>query len=701
MAQNPYRPLTKVLVANRGEIARRLLRALREAGIASVAVYSDADARAPHVGEADEAVRLGAGPSAESYLHVERLLDAARRTGADGVHPGYGFLSERAEFAQRCLDAGLVFIGPSPEAMRLMGSKIESKRVAREAGVPVLDGFATAGLNARGLAENARAIGFPLLVKASAGGGGRGMRVVRREADLDEALEAAAREAEAAFGDGTLFVERYLEAPRHVEVQVFGDHQGTVAHLFERECSIQRRHQKIVEEAPSPALNANLRARMGEAAVALARRIGYVGAGTVEFLLDATGAFHFLEMNTRLQVEHPVTEAITGLDLVRLQLDVAQGRPLPATRAASIGGHAIEVRLCAEDPARDFLPAAGRVGLWRVPVAQGVRVDAGVDEGSEVPVHYDSLLAKVIAHGATREEARRRLVRGLRDLAVGGIPTNREFLLRVLDHPAFIAGDLATDFIAKHMPAESRVPHADAIGDLAVAATLYLHEQRRAAGGPLPSGIPSGWRNNRSQSQEQAFDADGGRLVVRYDAVGDGAFEVEVSGAQAGGGAPLPSTSAPASSPLPSWEGAGGGGPQSPRMFARVIVAAPDGITLELDGVRRRYAVARDGERLIVHGGGACAELTRVPRFPARAGAERAGGCVAPMTGVIRKVCVVAGDRVEAGALLLVLEAMKMEHRLVADAGGVVKEVRVREGQMVDPDDVLVILDAEGPPRQP
>ena len=407
------RPLRKVLVANRGEIACRVLRTLRGMGIPSVAVYSDADASAVFVREADEAVRIGPAPASESYLDSARILEAAGAVGADAVHPGYGFLSENAEFAAACARAGLVFIGPTVDAIRRMGSKVEAKALMQAAGVPVLSGFAAAGLSDAEIATRGAALGYPLLVKASAGGGGKGMRVVREPGALVAALGAARREAKAAFGDDALLIERWVEVARHVEVQILGDAHGGLVHLFERDCSLQRRHQKVIEEAPAPALDPALRAQLCAAAVAAGKAIGYVGAGTVEFLLAGDGRFHFLEVNTRLQVEHPVTEAITRFDLVRLQIEVAEGRALPFEQGdVRAEGHAIEARLYAEDPAQGFLPATGRLALWAAPVLPGLRVEAGVEAGVTVGVHYDPLLAKLIAHGATRDEARRRLTRG-------------------------------------------------------------------------------------------------------------------------------------------------------------------------------------------------------------------------------------------------------------------------------------------------
>src|SRR6266403_1244576 len=461
------RSFDKILVSDRGEIARRVFRTVRAMGIRSGAVYSDADADAPHVAEADEAVRLGPAPSRESYLAIPRILAAAGQVGADAIHPGYGFLSENAELAARCTERGMTFIGPTAEAIRRMGSKIEAKAIMAAAGVPVVPGTSGAGLDDAALLAAARTIGVPLLIKASAGGGGKGMRVVRDLKALPEALAAARREAASAFGDDTLLLERYFEAPRHVEIQIFGDTLGTVVHCFERECSIQRRYQKIIEEAPSPALDAHLRARMGAAAVTAGKAIGYVGAGTVEFILDAAG------------------------------------EPLPlAQDALTLDGHAIEARLYAEDPANDFLPATGRIAIWEPADLPGVRYDSGVAAGTTVGVHYDPLLAKIIAHGVTRAEATTRLVVALRRLGVAGVTTNRDLLLAVLTHPAFAAGALDTRFIDRHLPPTARVAPRDADADRvhAVVAALAAHERRRA-GGPLPASIPSGWRNNRWRPQ--------------------------------------------------------------------------------------------------------------------------------------------------------------------------------------------------------
>jgi acetyl/propionyl-CoA carboxylase alpha subunit len=455
----------RVLVANRGEIAVRVIRACREMGIEPIAIYSDADERALHTSLAARAVRVGGAPAAESYLSIESVLAAARATRADAVHPGYGFLSENAAFATACASAGIVFIGPSPEAMRLVGSKINARALAERAGVPVIPGEAPADQGDPALQAAASRIGFPLLLKPSAGGGGIGMKVVTAAAGLPDAAAQSRREAQAAFGDPTLYLERLIAEPRHVEFQIMADHHGGVVHVFERECSLQRRHQKVIEESPSVALTPGLRQRMGDAAVRVAIAAGYTGAGTVEFLVEGTGdgaRFYFLEVNARLQVEHPVTEMVAGVDLVRAQILVAAGEPLPWTQAQlSQRGHAIEARVYAEDPARGYLPQAGRLALYREPSMPGVRVDAGVAEGSEVPVDYDPLLAKLIAWGETREAARRRALAALNAFPILGLRTNQPLLRRILEHPRFAAGALDTHFLEREHDALTSPQSAD------------------------------------------------------------------------------------------------------------------------------------------------------------------------------------------------------------------------------------------------
>ena len=480
--------IRRVLVANRGEIAVRIARACREAGIESVAVYSDADRGGLHTRLSDRAVRIGPASPAESYLSIAALIDAARETGSDAVHPGYGFLAERPEFARACEEAGLIFIGPPADVIERMGSKIAARELMRSAGVPVVPGQTPEDQTDDDILQAARSIGYPVLVKASAGGGGKGMRAVRSDAEARDAIQAARRESAAAFGDGTLYIERLIERPRHIEIQVFADSHGTVVHLFERECSLQRRHQKVVEETPSAAVTPALRGRMGEAAVAAARAAGYTGAGTIEFLVEGEGdraAFYFLEMNTRLQVEHPVTEAVTGVDLVLAQLAVAAGEPLPWQQADLLQrGHAIECRVYAEDPGNGFLPQAGPLLLYREPSGPGLRVDSGFAEGDEIAVTYDPLIAKLVAYGETRDAAIRRAATGLRGYPILGVRTNTAFLLRLLEDEAFRVGDVHTGYIDAHIDrltdAAAAVP-AEVLAAAAVAHAAVPAAQSRNA----------------------------------------------------------------------------------------------------------------------------------------------------------------------------------------------------------------------------
>ena len=517
----PGRPqIRKLLVANRAEIAARVMRTAHGLGIATVAVYSDADARAPFVQQADEAVRLPGAAPAETYLRGDLILAAAAATGADAVHPGYGFLAENAAFARDCAAAGITFVGPPPDAIAAMGSKLEAKALMAAAGVPVLPGATvTAGAD---LGEAGARTGFPLLVKAAYGGGGRGMRLVREPGGLAGAVAAASREAASAFGDPTVFLERFVTDPRHVEVQILGDARGTVVHLFERDCSIQRRYQKVIEEAPSPAVDATLRAALGEAAVAAGKVIGYTGAGTVEFVLDASGDFYFLEVNTRLQVEHPVTEMVTGLDLVELQLRLAEGEPLPPeVTGARITGHAIEARLYAEDVPAGFRPATGTLYRFDIPAGPGVRVDAGYASGSVVGPHYDALLAKVIAHGRTRADAARRLARALAGARLHGVTTNRSLLLGILSEPEFLAGRTDTGYLTRHDPAALGRPAAAVTNRHAAAAALAGQAAHRAAARVLRS-LPSGWRNVPSAPQRVSYAAGDEEYAVSYRLRGPG-----------------------------------------------------------------------------------------------------------------------------------------------------------------------------------
>ncbi|HEY8517675.1 MAG TPA: biotin carboxylase N-terminal domain-containing protein [Candidatus Binatia bacterium] len=661
MSASEPKTIRKLLVANRGEIARRVMRTCRAMGISTVAVFSEPDRGEPFVAEADEAVALGGATPAESYLRGDAIVAAARSTGADAIHPGYGFLAEDARFAALCVDAGLTWIGPPPEAIAAMGSKLEAKRIAERAGVPLLPTREVRAGQDAALDAAARELGLPLLVKASAGGGGRGMRIVRSAAELADAVASASREAQSAFGDDTVFLEPYVEAPRHVEIQVFADAHGNVVHLFERECSIQRRYQKIIEEAPSPALDDELRARMGEAAVRLAREIGYRGAGTVEFLLAPDGRFFFLEVNTRLQVEHPVTECVTGLDLVRLQILVAEGRPLPAEALTPRrSGHAIEVRIYAEVPEEGFAPATGTLHRVRFPEAPGLRVEAGVADGSVVGVYYDPMIAKLVAYAPTRAEAARLLASALRRTRLHGVRSNRELLIAVLEDDEFLAGKTDTHFLERKPPRElvARVEHPDAKRLGAIAAALAAQARRRREAKVLRT-IPSGWRNVSSQLERAELDCAGRTITVGYR-LGRGGAVLEVDGER----------------------------------LAGVVVrdATPDTVLLEADGVLRRFEVHQVGDVSWVDGPlGACS-FTELPRHPQPKVELAAGSLVASMPGIVVRVCVAVGQQVEVGDELVVLEAMKMEHRVLAPHAGVVEAVRVTPGASVTAGDVLVVV---------
>jgi propionyl-CoA carboxylase alpha chain len=649
-------PVTKLLVANRGEIARRVFRTARAMGVRTVAVFSDADAEAPFVRAADEAVRLPGLSPADTYLRSDLVVEAARQAGADSVHPGYGFLSENAGFAQAVIDAGLTWIGPPPKAIEVMGSKLGAKELMRDAGVPTLPWTTDPA--------DAASVGFPLLVKASAGGGGRGMRVVRGEAELADAVASARREAGSAFGDDTVFLERYLDAPRHVEIQVFADTHGNVVSLFERECSIQRRHQKIVEEAPSPAVDDQLRTRMGEAAVAAAKAVGYVGAGTVEFVLDADNEFAFLEMNTRLQVEHPVTELVTGLDLVRLQLLVAQGDPLPAEALSpQLRGSAIEVRLYAEDPEQGFLPVTGMLRAFDIDES-AVRVDGGFASGDVVSPHYDPMLAKVIAHAPTRREAAAALAGALRDARIHGVTTNRDLLVGILAEAEFLAGGTDTAYLDRHQPtalvAAARNPAAERVHLLAAAFALRAVNRAQAR---VLGRLPAGWRNNPSQPQEVRFTARDREHVVTYLTGRDGTETATVDGEP---------------------------------IDVEFHSAAMHRVDLTVDGVRRSVRVyAADGVVDVDSPLGTSSYVV-LPRFPDAEHAAAAGSLVAPMPGAVVRVLVEPGATVEAGQPLVVLEAMKMEHTVAATSAGQVAEVKVKAGQQVEAGAVLVVV--EGTP---
>jgi 3-methylcrotonyl-CoA carboxylase alpha subunit len=661
---------SKIMIANRGEIACRVIRTARRMGITTVAVYSEADRNALHVELADEAWPIGPAPARDSYLNIAAILDAARNSGAEAVHPGYGFLSENAEFAEACEAAGIVFIGPPASAMRIMGSKAEAKNLMQRHGVPLVPGYHGADQNPASLLEEAERIGFPVLIKASAGGGGRGMREVGSAAEFAAALAGAQREAEAAFGDSRVLLEKYLARPRHIEVQIFADRHGNTVHLFERDCSIQRRHQKVLEEAPAPGLDQARRSGLAEAAVTVARAVGYVGAGTVEFIAE-DGNFYFIEMNTRLQVEHPVTEAVTGLDLVEWQVRVAAGEPLPiCQRDLVLRGHAVEARLYAEDPERGFLPQTGTLHGLRFPPPELARVDTGVRQGETVTPFYDPMIAKIIAWGEDRAAAVGRLRRALAETAVLGVGTNLAFLARAAAHPEFVFGAVDTGFIERHHAALVP-PRQPAPETVLAAATLFrvLAREDNAKAAASRSGDPfspwarvDGWRLNGRGHQELIFrNRAQERLVcVRHEA---GSWLLQFDG--------------------------------------RAILAEGErrsdgGLSMLLDGVRKQITALDHGAETAVFLDGENWRLTEIDPLAARAGEDpTAGRLTAPMPGRVTQLMVEPGMSIQRGQPLIVIEAMKMEHTVTAPADGVVETVRFAPGDLVEEGAELIVLAPE------
>ncbi len=643
--------VNSVLVANRGEIAVRVFRTARAMGLQTVAVFSDADLAAPHVVAADRAVRIGPALAAESYLSIPAVIAAAKSAGANAIHPGYGFLAENAEFAEACAEAGLTFIGPPVEAVRLMGNKRLAKLRMAEAGVPCVPGYSGSDQSDQTLTAEAAEVGFPLMVKAAAGGGGRGMRRVETAADLAGALTSARSEALSGFGSDELILERAIDRPRHVEIQVFADQAGNTVHLGERDCSVQRRHQKVIEEAPSPAVDADLRARMGQAAVTAAKSIGYVGAGTVEFLLDADGNFYFMEMNTRLQVEHPVTEMITGLDLVEWQLRVARGEDLPLTQdQITFSGHAIEVRLYAEDPAAGFMPQTGRVRAWQAPEGSGLRTDHAIAVGLEITPHYDPMIAKVAAHGSSREDARRRLLRGLEQCSLLGLTTNKGFLQNCLRQPVFAQGGATTAFIEELGDELLDVPAHDLARCLAAA--LLATRDAPASGAWSSTGVVT-WP-----------------LTIEYNAAGPVLVSVTLRGRR------------DFTVTLP------GGEPREIVLHRRDHAH----VQFAVDGIDRqaRWLLERGVVYLEIDGDALVAEEVVPIRSAGAGGGAGDGRLLSPMPGRIVRIDAEIGQAVSSGDILAVVEAMKMEHEIVTTIDGTVAEINAAPGEQVKSRQLLV-----------
>jgi len=645
--------MEKILIANRGEIAVRIIKTARHIGYRTVAVYSEADAGSLHVSVADEAVCIGPAAVGDSYLVIDNILAAAAKTEADAVHPGYGFLSENADFARACADAGLTFIGPSAEAIELMGNKRLSKIAMLEAGVPCVPGYQGADQSDAIFAAEAEQIGYPLMIKASAGGGGRGMRLVEAAGELAEHLSAARSEAKNAFGSDELILEKAIVGPRHIEFQIFGDSQGNIIHLFERDCSIQRRHQKVVEEAPSPFMTEGLRERMGAAAIGAAKACDYYGAGTVEFLVDDERNFYFLEMNTRLQVEHPVTECVTGVDLVAWQFLVAEGEALPLSQEeVQLQSHAVEVRLYAEDPENNFMPQTGTVHGWHVPDREGVRIDHGIQTGQDISPHYDPMLAKIMGFGPSRDVARRRLISALKDSALLGVSHNRKFLRNVVDHTVFAAGDATTSFLLEHFSAE---PACMPVGDIGRAAMIMLLE------GNAVEGVTS-WDSSAGHSAIFSLDVSGNRHSVRVTQNGR-EFGVDVDGE---------------------------------KVVLDFVSRMADCCIVVEDGIRSSFYYAIESETIFLDGENGHVAVSNVTQMPAVAVSGGGDGRVkAPMDGAVIDVRVAEGDKVAAGDVLVVMEAMKMEHSLKAASGGTVTSVSVTLGDQVKSRQILAVVETD------
>lgn len=652
--------INTILIANRGEIASRIIRTCKKMGIRSVAIYSDADRGTPYTREADQAVHIGGNELATSYLDQDKIIATAKKVGADAIHPGFGFLSENAGFAKKVQDAGLTFIGPRPEAIEAMGSKSKAKDIMRKHEVPIIPGYQGDDQSIETLSDEAVKIGFPVLLKAAAGGGGKGMRIVEAEKELKASIDAAKREAASAFGNDELIIEKYFPSSRHIEFQIFGDKHGNAIHVLERECSIQRRYQKIIEESPSPALTDVLRNEMGEAAVRAAKSLSYDNAGTVEFILSDKNEFFFLEVNTRLQVEHPVTEEITGLDLVQMQIEVAEGRPLSVTQDDIKGnGYAIECRLYAEDAANNFMPATGKILKWSTPVIDGLRIETGVESGSVISTHYDPMIAKLITHGKDRAEGQRKMSAALANLNCLGLTTNQDFLKAILANADFQAGKYDTHFLLKQFSYE-KAQSQEAV-EMGVIAASAFDKAERESKRTILQNVPSGWRNNFYQPQQETFLNGEEEILVKYNStqysIGD------------------PST----------------GSGQGSECEVQVAEVSDDEILLELNGVQERFTVVKSGNDYFVqHAQNGTVNLTRKERFPLKEAEKVKGGYISPMPGKVIKVLVEPGQEVKSGEGLLVLLSMKMENTICADEDGTVEEIYVTEEEDLEAGKLLL-----------
>ena len=655
--------IRSILIANRGEIASRVIRTCKKMGIRSIAVFSDADRFAPFVQEADTAVHIGASDPGASYLNMEKIIATASRTAADAIHPGYGFLSENANFARRCAEAGLIFIGPNPEAIEAMGSKSKAKTLMEANGVPIVPGYQGADQSVETLKEAASTIGFPVLLKATAGGGGKGMRIVEKAEDIEKAIEAAKRESMNAFGNDELIVEKYIASGRHIEFQIFGDQQGHAIHMLERECSIQRRYQKVIEESPSPVLDETLRTKMGDAAVRAAKALNYDNAGTVEFIFDdQTKEFYFLEVNTRLQVEHPVTEEVTGLDLVQLQIESAQGTALPYLQEEIKGsGYAIEVRLYAEDAANNFLPVTGKIERFEVPSVEGLRVETAIQSGSEISIFYDPMIAKLIVWDINRAAAHRKMQYVLRHLVCLGIKTNQNFLLHLLEQQSFLEGDYNTQYLDQKLDLSTlgQCQEQDLVLG-AIAVTLYDWQKREASRTLLRS-LPSGWRNNFNDYQKESFNIQERFIEAKYRYL-KGLFHFQVSDST---------------------------------YVVHLIEANTNLVRFEVEGLQYSFHIAQNGANYYVHSEqfGSLHYLQQA-RFPVKEAEKIKGGFEAPMPSQIVKILVEEGQKVTSGEGLIVLSSMKMENTIEATEDGVVREIYTQEGENVEAGFLLLKIES-------